>query len=97
MSDLVERMKEDYRRKELSPEPTRVKAEWENRDGYEERRVVIVYPRASQFIIDRLEPHGWVEVVPRKEQDTEERAIAQAQSLANSTGIPHSVREVIVD
>lgn len=61
----------------------------------QERVVAIVYPRDSYFVVDRLSEEGWART--SKEQDTEERAIAQAQSAANASGQPHRVREILPD
>lgn len=101
MSDFLERYDADQKRKERIPEPTRHVEHWVRDDGNtsESRLVAIVYPRDSYYVIDRLTEDGWVYGDPfgPKNQDTEERAIAQAQSAANKTGQPHAVREVLPD
>lgn len=84
----------EYKRRERMTEPTRPVAEWEDHGTYEDRLVAIVYPRDSYFELSVLRDGKW-EDVQGKGQDTEERAMAQAQTLANKSGLPHAVRVVL--
>ncbi len=96
---LAERIEANRRRKERSPEPTRGGQMWVRDEGNtsESRVTTILYPRDSYYVIDSLGVDASWYQLEGKGQDTQERAEAQAQTLANKTGRPHRVREVLPD
>lgn len=99
MTEFLARYDAEQKRKERSPEPTRFRPEWTRDEGNtsESRVTTILYPRDSYYVIDGLEPDGIWYQLEGKGQDTQERAEAQAQTLANRTQRPHRVREVLPD
>lgn len=87
---------------ERTPRATLNEGSWFGNDPFHNparrytRTVAITYPRPSYFVYEILESEGWVaDNRTDRSQVTKDRAVAQAQTMANQLGKPVRVLEVV--